>query len=183
MSKLSRRSLVSAAALPALAVPAVAVAASESDPVRRNLWCEYLVHEAAYEAAQEKYVPTRAAFNAELPPCPDDVLPGHHWKAHQWLWNKYGLDALRDALCDADNRMGAIVEEILKAEANSLFGIGVKLAALPSGDCLHESHHDPQGYVDAAASVLSDINRLLGTDFVSTQNEDEWEEEQEEEEA
>ena len=103
-------------------------------------------------------------------------MVGHHWKAYQWLWNKYGLDTLRDA----DNRLRAIVEEILRAEANSLFGIGVKLAALPGGDFLDESERDPRGYVAAVASVLSDINRLLGTDFVGMQDEHQWEDEEEE---
>ena len=50
MSALSRRSLVtSAAALPALAVPAIAEA--DSDAVFRHLWSEYLAHAAARVAA------------------------------------------------------------------------------------------------------------------------------------
>jgi hypothetical protein len=73
MSNLSRRSLVSSpAALPALALPAVALARSQpdDDAVLRHLWSEYLVHAAAYEAAKENEKPARAAFDAEFPPCP-----------------------------------------------------------------------------------------------------------------
>ena len=140
MSNLSRRSLVaSAAALPALAVPAIAVAASGSDAVLRDLWSEYLECAAACDAAGDNYALARDAYETELPPCPDDVYSIDHRRAHKWLWNKHGLEVLNHAANDAQERMHGVVEKILKAEAIGLFGIGVKLAALPPTICLDGS--------------------------------------------
>ena len=176
MPNLSRRSLVtSAAALPVLTVPAVASAASQSDDaILRDLWSEYLVQVAAYEAVSEKYNPARAAFDAELPPCPDDVMPADHYKKFRSLWDKHGLDALCDAINEASDRMDYVIEEILATEAMSLFGIGVKLAALPSNLRMGDSRsRDPEDYIESVASVLSNINRLIGTDFASMEYETE----------
>jgi hypothetical protein len=92
-TNLSRRHLVAtAAALPALAVPAVAgttLALSpegDGDAVLLRLWSEYLARAAAHTAAQKEMEPARALYDAEEPPCPDDVLPGHHFEDNQWLW-------------------------------------------------------------------------------------------------
>ena len=114
----------------------------------------------AHAVAQEKYKPVRAVFEAELPPCPDDVVFGDHWFAHNWLWRKHGLDQLRDAWNDAGSAMCETVEAILQTEAAGLFGVGVKLAALPDKP-------DPEDYEDAVAAVLNDIDRLLGSDFAA----------------
>jgi hypothetical protein len=172
MSKLSRRSIVaSAAALPALAVPAVALATSQpdDDAVLRHLWSEYLVHSAAYAAADKVYRPARAAFDADFPPCPDGVLPGHHWDNHNWLWNKHGLEPLWFAATAADDAMRNTVEKILETDATGLFGIGVKLAAFGNGGKFAElpSQYAVEDYEEAVDSVLSDINRLIGSDFVA----------------
>ena len=168
MSNLSRRSLVtSAAALPALAVPAVAIAATQSDAVLRDLWSEYLVVATACDAAARRYATAHAAYEAEVPPCPDDVLPGDHWRAYKWLRQKHGADQLYDAVSEAFDRTRNVVERIRRTEATTLFDIGVKLAALPPGISVYEGRSsDGDDYIDAVASVLSDINRLLGTDFV-----------------
>src|ERR1700731_2950603 len=119
MSNLSRRSIVaSAAALPALAVPAVASASqsSDNDAVLRHLWSEYLAASDAYDAATRNERPARAAFDAEFRPCPDNVLPGHHWGNHDWLWKKHGLDVLSDARNAADDAMRHIIGKILETE-------------------------------------------------------------------
>lgn len=104
MPNLSRRHLVtSAAALPALAMPASAgttyalLPEGDGDAVLLRLWSEYLAHAEADAAAHAKYGAARALYDAEEPPCPDDVLPGHHWEANQWLRRKHGVDALYDA--------------------------------------------------------------------------------------
>jgi hypothetical protein len=155
---LSRRTMLAGAASLA---PAAATGASEesaSDLDLRRLWSEYLSHVSAYAVAEEKYKPARAAFDAELPPCPEDVLLGHHWSAHNWLWQKHGLDPLYDARDAVASAMHETIATILHTEAEGLFGIGVKLAALPN-------HWDAQDCVDAVAAVQQDIDRLIGTNF------------------
>ena len=154
-------------------VPAIAVAASETDAVLRDLWSEYLSCADECAAAEDNYALARNAYDTELPPCPDDVRPGDHSRAHKWLWNNHGLEVLNHAANDTHERLRGVVEKILKAEATGLFGIGVKLAALPPTAFLDGSGGlDPEDHVDAIASVLNDINRLIGTDFVGMQDEE-----------
>jgi hypothetical protein len=154
-TKLNRRALMAgAAAVPLASATAVA---GQGDADLRRLWSEYLVHADTYAAAREKLAPVRAAFDAELPPCPDDVLPCHHWQDHQWLWHKHGLDPLTDAWNAADSAMRKTIAAIILAtEATGLFGIGVKLAA---------GWLDPEDQQDAIAAALGDIDRLLGSGF------------------
>jgi hypothetical protein len=126
---------------------------------------------AAYDAVRKKYIPARAAHDAEMPPCPDDVLPGDHWREYRWLWDKHGLEPLWDAISEADKGMSDVIEKMLKTEATGLFGIGVKLAALPNHLKLAGGRScDPDDYIEPVASVLSDINRLIGTDFIGMQD-------------
>jgi hypothetical protein len=134
-------------------------AAASDDAEIRRLWSEYLIYADAYAAAQEKYEPARAAFDAEYPPCPDDMLSGHHWEACKPLWHKHGLEEIWDARNAADCAMRATIADILRTEAEGLFGIGVKLSSMPA-DCEQEDHEE------AITAVLDDINRLLGTAFV-----------------
>jgi hypothetical protein len=163
-SKLSRRALVAgvSATVPLASVAALATQEpGTSDAELRRLWSEYLARADAHAAAEEKYKPARAAFDAELPPCPDDVLPGHHWAAHQWLWQKHGLDPLCDTQNEIDTKLHQTIAAILQTEAEGLFGIGVKLSALPAD----REYLDTSEYEDAIAAVLDNIDRLLGSDF------------------
>ena len=92
--------------------------------------------------------------------------------AHRELWNEYELDSLSHAAEQAHTRLDEAVKKILKAKATGLFGIGVKLAALPATIFLDGTeNHDPEDYIPAIASVLDDINRLIGTDFVGVEEE------------
>jgi hypothetical protein len=82
------------------------------------------------------------AFN-RIAAVPGPLSPVDHFQAHRWLRDKHGLDTLTDAV--SDTRLHDAVKKILTAEASSLFGIGVKLAALPSGIHLDESRSsDPE---------------------------------------
>jgi hypothetical protein len=187
MSKLSRRSLVaSAAALPALTMPAVAL--QSDDAALRELWSEYLVRAAASDAVDERYFEARCDFHTELPPCPDDVARRDHLDAHQWLKDKHGLGLAYDAAVAANERLKDVINRILQIEATSLFGIGIKLAAVHPSIQLGEPRgwgsSDPEDYLEEnVASVLRDINRLLGTDFVGMSKEDEDDDQQQDEEA
>jgi hypothetical protein len=159
----SRRAILAGASVLATVAAVAPIAARKAatasdDAELRRLWSEYLKHADAYAAAREKYEPVRAAFDAELPPCPNGVVPGTHLHAHAWLWHKHGLDTLCEAWYAPDFAMREMIPTILHTEAEGLYGIGVKLAALPN-------HFDTEDLDDAIAAVLGDIDRLLGSDF------------------
>jgi hypothetical protein len=67
------------------------------------------------------------------PLCPEGVLPGHHWASLQWLRDKHGLDEPIAAMSAASDAMEETVEAILHTRAETLYGVGVKLAAFKSG--------------------------------------------------
>jgi hypothetical protein len=164
MPNLSRRHLVTAAAaLPALAVPAVAgtiavLPEGDGDAALLRLWSEYVARADADAAAQKEMKLARALYDAEEPARPDDVLPGRHFEANQWLWRKHGLDALSDAWNDADDAMKETIEAIRDTEATGLLGILVKFLALPPDT-------EAEDYEEAYDSALVDIDRLLGSNF------------------
>jgi hypothetical protein len=123
----------------------------------RRLWFEFIRRRAAYRAAWERYQPVYEAFIAELPNCPDDVRPGDHMRAHNWLWHKHGLEHLWNTWNSANEAMEEVFASILGVEAEGLLGIGIKLAALPI-----EFELDAEDLERARAAVLLDIERLLG---------------------
>src|ERR1700686_2361514 len=125
-----RAVLAGIAAAPALAAPVLAHPAGDSR--LRELWAQYLKDLAGELAARAALDPARAAYDAEEPPCPDDMSPGHHFEACRPLWKKHGLDRLYDAWNDAGERTDATIKAILEQEAEGLFGVGAKLAALPT---------------------------------------------------
>jgi hypothetical protein len=161
---LSRRAILAgAAASPTLAVPAIATAGTGiagPDQELRRLWFEYSALVAADEAVEAKYTPGHAAFDAESPPCPEDVSPGRHFRDCQGLWRKHGLDELSSERNSIDTAMRDKIAVILNTKAEGLYGIAVKLSALP--DCARE---DTEDWKETTAVVLEDIDRLLGSDF------------------
>lgn len=159
MPKLSRRSLVtSAAALPALSVPAAAV--TDGDQKLRQLWAKYLSQVATERAVYEKFRLARAAYKDAAPPRPDGVDYGHHYDTLLPLRVHYGVERLYDAWNAVAEPVCETIKEIQAIEADTLFGIGVKLAAVPHFD-------DPQVSASAAIAALEDIDRSLGTGFAS----------------
>lgn len=162
-TKTRRAVLAGATALPALAAPAFASHAGDSR--LRELWAQYLDHLAAYLAAHLAIAMPRAAYDAEEPPCPPDVSPGHHSEACRPLWQKHDLDRLYDAWSAAAERINETVEAIRKEQAEGLFGVGVKLAALPGDGNARDPAPDHE---EAILSALSEIDRLIGTTFVSS---------------
>ena len=164
MPNLSRRHLVTtAAALPALAVPAAAgttialLPEDDGDAVLLRLWSEYVARAAAHTAAQKEAASVRALYDADEPPCPDDVRPGDHWEANQWLWRKHGVDVLYDAWNDAGNAMRDTIEAIRDTEATGLLGILVKFLALPPDT-------EEEDYEEAYDSALTDIDSRIKTE-------------------
>jgi hypothetical protein len=167
MRNITRRgavnALVGAAATPALAAPALA--ARSGDAKLRELWAQYLEDLAAEQAACLQFHTAQAAYDAEVPPRPDDVSYGDHDAAQRPLWIKHGLDRLYSDWNDAGERTDEIVEAIQEEEAEGLFGIGVKLAALPLDS---SGSRDPAPeHEDAIVSALTEIDRLIGSTFVS----------------
>jgi hypothetical protein len=164
LQNLSRRAILAGAtAAPALALPSMG-AATETitgpDRELRRLWSEYLTLIAADDAVMAKYTPAHTAYEAELPPCPEGVLPGDHLRAHESLWRKHGLDKLWDQRNSIDTAQRETIAAILSTKAEGLFGIAVKLSAMPDG-----AQYDQEDWTEATAVVLDDIDRLLGTDF------------------
>jgi hypothetical protein len=165
-TSLNRRALVAGAAvLPAIAVPAAAQCVLGGDAELRRLWSEYSSQRALYLSAYETYRPRRVAFDAAMPPCPDDVLLGHHWRAHEWLFQKYGVQKPLEAMNEASAAMRDTVDAIRRIDAVGLFGVGVKLAALETGPFHGTIGGEAEDYEEAARSTLAGIDRILGTSF------------------
>jgi hypothetical protein len=127
----------------------------------RELWAQYLERVEACDRAYAAMRPARAAFDAQVPPCPEHMLPGEYWAAQQPLWLKHNLEELSTAWTVASDERRMIRERILAERADGLFAIGAKLAALAWND------PDKQHHEEAIASVLGDIDRMIGTEFAS----------------
>ena len=155
-----RAVLAGIATAPALSAPALA--SHVGDPRLRELWAQYLEYLAVELAAHAATESARAAYDAEEPPCPPNVLDWHS-PAHRSLWEKHGLDRLYDAWNDAGERTDATVKAILEQEAEGLFGVGAKLAALPTQEGQDSSYEHER----AIRSALTDIDRLIGTTFLA----------------
>jgi hypothetical protein len=171
-----RRASTATAAVAVVAVAGTQALASTQDAELRRLWSEYLGHVDTCATARKKMEPARAAFDAQFPPCPDDVLPGDHWCAHDWLWQKHDLQSLSDAWHAARAGMRETIDTILQTKAEGLFGIGVKLAAMTTD----QRERDLYEYEDAVVAVFDDIDRLLGSDFALRTTHDAVEAESEE---
>jgi hypothetical protein len=166
MSKFSRRSVVTtAAALPALAVPAVAADASDAE--MRRLWGLYLDRMAEHKVAEAKLRPVSNALHAQInAEFPDTrALNRREWDARELRWKaleeQLGTVPLREVWSDSGSRVNRISETIQQTPAESLFGVGVKLAAQAAfadeqdADCLRA----------LIQATVADIDRLLGSDF------------------
>jgi class 3 adenylate cyclase len=158
----SRRAVLAGiATAPALAAPALA---NHTGDVRlRELWAQYLEYLAAELAAHAATESARAAYDAEEPPCPPDVRIADHLRAQRPLWEKHDLDRLYNIWNEAGELTDATVKAILEQEAEGLFGVGAKIAALPTQD-----GQDPAfEHERAMRSALSNIDRLIGTTFLA----------------
>jgi hypothetical protein len=166
MRNITRRgavnALVGAAATPALAAPALA--ARSGDAKLRELWAQYLEDLAAEQAAYAAQEQARAAYDAEEPPCPDGVSHGVHFDAQRPLQEKHDLNRLYEAWNDAGERTDETVRAIREQEAEGLFGIGAKLAALPTQD-MQDPAYDHEATI---RSALRGIDQLIGTTFLVT---------------
>jgi hypothetical protein len=157
----SRRAVLAGiATAPALAAPALAHQAG--DTRLRELWAQYLEKFAAERAIDAAIDPARAAYDAEEV---GGASASHLSEANHPLWKKHGLDRLHDAWNAAGELVDETVEAIREEEAEGLFGIGVKLAALPADGGSRDPVPDHE---DAIVSALTEIDRLIGSAFVSS---------------
>jgi hypothetical protein len=115
----------------------------------------------AWEAVCAAYESAREAYDAEEPPCPPDLPPAEHWEQLWPLREKHGVNRMYDALKPTHERTYDIRQNILKQPAEGLFGIGVKLAAMEL------EYPAVQDFEDTIRSVLGDIDRMIGTDFLA----------------
>jgi hypothetical protein len=168
-SRLSRRTaLVGLSGVgSALMAPAIGHALGKAAPQTtvptddtelRPLWAEYVSALEVTRAAHAEFEKANAVFESELPPCPDDVNPGDHFRANKPLQHSTGRTAAWERWNDSDLAMRKIIERIQQAPISGLFGIGVKLAAVVE-------QPEEADYVESSAVVLTDINRMTGANF------------------
>ena len=168
---ISRRSVILSAAPLVLAAGGVtsSPAASEDLPLRA-LWAQYLEQAAQLRELRTIIDPGEAAFNAQHTP-PWDFPAGHfltakaahdygdEWRgAREAAANGSDWGAARDEWERVSSEHWRIMETIRATSAETLFGLGVKLAAMPEAD-------QEQNYIDALHAALADIDRLTGGDF------------------
>jgi hypothetical protein len=134
-----------------------------SDARLRELWAQYLKYLAAELAAHTAAESARAAYEAEEPPCPPDVWIADHHRAQRPLWEKHDLSRLYNIWNDAGELTDATVKAILEQEAEGLFGVGAKIASLPTQDGQDPAYEHER----AIRSALSNIDRLIGTTFLA----------------
>jgi hypothetical protein len=140
---ITRRALVaSTAAIPAIALPAVAAPAPDNE--LRRLWSEYLDRLPEFKITGERHSAVRAAYDAQEPPCPDEMLSGR--------------EAAYDAWNAAAERVMEIGDAMQQIQAESLFGIGAQLTALAV-------RYDGFDLTLAVHTTLVRIDRLIGSDF------------------
>jgi hypothetical protein len=164
-----RRALAVVAAVPAavaLAAPALASAGEDAD--LRQLWAKYLKQVEAYRVAHGAYRLRRDVLEAELGP---KVLPRtltqaeyqKHWAEFDRLWETHSLEPLSKAWNREAREVARIVKAIRKAKAETVFGVGVKLAVLE--DITNLDEYD---VVQANDDALRAICDLTGVDFIAT---------------
>jgi hypothetical protein len=169
MQPIARRKLMQggaalavAAAVPtgALANAPAAKTAQAEDAELRALWEQYLGQIRIYEKVDRAADKARAAYEAELPPCPEGVYLTDHYYAHRSLWQKHRLSPLCDATECEFQKLARLVKAIRKAKAESLFGIGVKLSVT-------EAEPEECDFKDARTDALRTISALTGVNFTS----------------
>lgn len=158
----SRRAVIAASAALAAGTAvnlAAIVAKAEGDAELRALWAEYQSQVPIVESTYANYKRARDPFEVEMPRA--DEIPDWDERTAEWnrLWTKHGLEPLNDAWNRASDRLTATVGRIQAAKATTLFGIAVKLVALP----LSNFSPDDCDYDDAVRSTVSDLDTLLGT--------------------
>jgi len=170
MSKsISRRSVTAAlAAIPAAVAMGAAAAATNdtSDAELRRLWAEYRELNQRTEAAWTASHADRDLFDrsilggktfAELRD--DGIEITEEMRAdYRKAFDARPRDNLWENACELDTELHELVRTIRATPAEGLFGLAIKLTALPAQ---WEDYH-----VNCAAlSALGDINRILGTEF------------------
>jgi hypothetical protein len=167
---MTRRAALKGAAALALAAPAVAagavpaLAARDPDADLRRLWGRYTDQCDAEVKAYETMRPVRALCDAEAEafPCPADVVPGDHDRAViQLIWRKHGLDRLYDEWNAAAAAKQKIADAIHAIPAQTLTGVGIKLAAW--GWDIDEM--DGTDFHRIVYGVVADIERLTDQHF------------------
>jgi hypothetical protein len=161
-----RAVLAGAAALPALAAPAAAIAATNTgnqDAELRRLWRLYVDTLDQFSRACDEHLPGRAAYDEEHESIRDD-LGWNAWQAAvAGLRIKHGLDRTWPPVDAALTAMAQIVARIQATPAETLFGIGVKISAVAMIGA--DLGPDKEDYIDAIRSALPDIDRLAGGNF------------------
>ena len=155
-------------------MPAVAAAAVLSSPVLaavgedaelRELWSKYVAQLEAYDKTRAILSERRKPYDAEYDALSASVVnegDGNLGRLHETLWKKHGIEPFSAASNREGCKLRRIVKAIRKANAESLFGIGVKLSVVEGQDDI--------GEVDLAESIddaRQAIAELTGVDFAA----------------
>jgi len=139
---------------------------ASGDKILRQLLADYRGAVETYDAARVRYWKVHRIVEAAAPPCPEGILPGHHFDGPEVtaLRRQHNADELYDAMLAASNRVTHIVETMLATEAEGPSGIAAKLEAIPpSWDLSGEfpvAQRAENDWQDLFESVQSDVRRL-----------------------
>lgn len=160
-------SVASLASAAAVASPSISPSSDHDDAEIRRLWQGYSEKLAAVEAAQEIYRPLREKADEALDAMVDGDTP---FETRRLLRNQThkegGVQQAFEAVNAAFDAMSPWIRAIHRHKATTLFGIGAKLAALPTVSLMHIDHQSDD-FADAGISLLRDIDALLGTSFAA----------------
>lgn len=146
----------------AAAIPSPSIARIEPDAQLRQLWTEYLCRYEVADAAYGRARALRAPYDAEMRALSESGAPASG-EVHEILWAKHGLEGPWQAYNDAFESLRLVIQQVHATPAETLFGVGVKLSVVPR----HAAEgQDPYDIVDGVMSVLLDIDKLHGADFV-----------------
>ena len=152
-------SLASAAAVPS---PSIAAQAAP-DQELRHLLATYLAALEQVDRAEEKHQPIRNAYDDEFDRWREqekrEISSG---EMSNLLWEKHNLKETWEPLCEAYRKTRQIIEEIRAVPAETMFGVTVKLLALPKNGL---AATEPEDLWQAIEAAIKDVDRITGAKF------------------
>jgi hypothetical protein len=160
MTTQSRRDVLRASGVAALAAGAAGISSAVAaaslpdvghDAELRRLWGEYIEALDALEAAKVPHRPRRQKYDEEF-----DALKHQYQhqlgfgELHRILWRKHRFEQTYRPIQRAYNKLARVTKAVRKAEAQTLFGIGVKLSVT--------EHFDESDVVESAENAREAVS-------------------------
>ena len=164
-TSVNRRAMLagSSAVVGAMALAGPALANGGDDAELRALWDRYVPQYRVYKEADKVAHERRDKFDAAHPDALNhetEIVPGERWRALEPERIKYGVEQAYDVSEHEYEKLGRITKRIRKAKAETMFGIGVKLAV--------SKHFEEWDNIRAMIDALEQIGRVTGIDFLTT---------------